>query len=285
MKKNLGKYLNIKKILITGFYFTVTAIVCAIGFRLPSAWCKYQDKQIYAKIERPKVEPITLTYSSSLYDTLQLLTGDYYFVEYPYAGSIHTEAEIHKIVSALIKKMERSGILTPNALPYSPNAIEGQSASLSLAIASDSGVYNTKNGFQAAPTLGASDYRTAFIWDCTVYFEDTSILLMSIDDKSGKLVGFNIYNSREISDYMTDMERKGAPPHLKFANAVAKFLKKHYQMKTNAVWKETREPADKKIYDQNALPTEYVYSIKLTDDSGNTLQLPLTNNYHQIDFN
>ena len=59
-----------KKFLITCFYLSVTLAVCAAGFLLPSALNNYQDRQIFAKIEHPAIEPTELTYSSSLYDTL-----------------------------------------------------------------------------------------------------------------------------------------------------------------------------------------------------------------------
>lgn len=302
-----------KKILVTSFYFTVTAAVCMIGFWFPSALCKYQDEQIYAKIERPAVEPITLTYSSSLHDTLQLLKDEYYSVEYPYSGSIHTEKEIHEIISRLLKKFKKYGILTQNLLPDTGNAIKGQSATLSLAIASDNDPNNLPGGIssmsgnafsstltkpddtisnatsstdastspdtiagQADSTALATDYTTAVLWDCSVYFQDSSLLIMSIDDKSGKMVSFNFYNPQGIIRNMDEKQLS------EYANAVAKFLKNYYGMKAHATLVELKKIP---YYDEKNLITESLHSIRLTDDSGNIIQLELKNSTHQIDFN
>lgn len=283
-----------KKFLVTSFYFALTAAVCAAGFWFPSALSKYQDEQIYAKIERPAVEPMTLTYSSSLHDTLQLLSNNYYSVEYPYASSIHTESEVHKIVSRLLKKFGKYGLLTENLLSGSGNAIQGQSATLSLAIACDgapsgqshaSSISNSASATNdALPVTDSTvesrttDYTTAVIWDCSIYFQDSSILLMSIDDKSGKLVGYNIYNA-QVSAYMDEKELS------KYADAVAKFLKNHYGMKAHATLSELNEAPMQKIYDEEAFYIESTHSIKLTEESGDTIQLKLINSTHEINFN
>lgn len=283
-----------KKFLVTGFYFALTAAVCAAGFWFPSALSKYQDEQIYAKIERPAVEPMTLTYSSSLHDTLQLLSNNYYFVEYPYAGSIHTENEVQKIVSRLLKKFEKYGLLTQNLLSGSGNAVQGQSITLSLAIASNgapSGQSHVSSMSNRSSTTKdilpvtdntansrTTDYTTAVIWDCSIYFQDSSILIMSIDDKSGKLVGYNIYNA-QVPVYMNEKELS------QYADAVAKFLKRHYGMKARATLSGLNEVLDQKIYDEKAFYIESTHSIKLTEESGDTIQLKLINSSHEINFN
>lgn len=283
-----------KKFLVTGFYFALTAAICAAGFWFPSALSKYQDEQIYAKIERPAVEPMTLTYSSSLHDTLQLLSNNYYSVEYPYASSIHTESEVHKIVSRLLKKFGKYGLLTENLLSGSGNAIQGQSATLSLAIACDgapSGQSHASSISNSSSTTNdvlpvtdstvesrIADYTTAVIWNCSIYFQDSSMLIMSIDDKSGKLVGYNIYNA-QVSAYMDEKELS------KYADAVAKFLKNHYGMKAHATLSELNEAPVQKIYDEKAFYIESTHSIKLTEESGDTIQLKLINSTHEINFN
>lgn len=284
-----------KKFLFTSFYFTVTAVVCAAGFWFPSALCKYQDKRIYAKIERPAVEPMTLTYSSSLHDTLQLLSDEYYSVEYPYSRSIHTEKEIHEIVSRLLKKFKKYGILAQNLLPDTGNTIQGQSATLSLAIASDN-VHNRRsdsissisgntpnskpddvisNGSSSTTT----DYTTAVLWDCSVFFQDSSLLIMSIDDKSGKLVSYNVYNTQGTIMNMDEEQLS------EYANTVAKFLKNYYGMAAHATLMEIKKIPFQSNYNEQIPITESVHCIELTDDSGNTIQLELRNNTNQIDFN
>lgn len=288
-----------KKILITCFYFALTAAVCAACFWFPSALSKYQDEQIYAKIECPAVEPMTLTYSSSLYDTLRLLSNEYYSVEYPYAGSSHTESQMFDLASRLLKKFEKYGLLTQNLRSEANNAVQGQSATLSLAIASNSpssGTGNTSsftndkaavstqsnqsaagNPSAASGAAGhAVDYTTAAIWDCSFYFQDSSILKMFLDDKSGKLVGFNIYNAQLPPGYLDETQLS------KYADAVAKFLKAHYGMKAHAILENlTEAPA----YDDKILNLESTHSIQLTDSSGDTIQLKLINQSHEINFN
>lgn len=288
-----------KKFLVTGFYFSFTAAVCAACFWFPSALSKYQDEQIYAKVECPAVEPMTLTYSSSLYATLRLLSNNYYSVEYPYAGSMYTESQIFEIASRLLKKFEKYGLLAQNLRSEANNAVQGQSATLSLAIASSSLASSTDNissfsndkvavsaqGNRSAkgnPSAASStaghtvDYTTAAIWDCSFYFQDSSILKMFIDDKSGKLVGFNIYNA-QMPSHSTDETQLS-----KYASAVAKFLKAHYGMKARAILENlNEEPA----YDNKTLNLESTHSIRLTDGSGDTMQLKLINKSHEINFN
>ena len=69
-----------KKFFITCLYLSLTVAVCTAGFLLPSMLNDYQDRLIFAKIEHTAIEPPELTYSSSLFDTLRLLSKDHYFV-------------------------------------------------------------------------------------------------------------------------------------------------------------------------------------------------------------
>lgn len=104
------------------------------------------------------------------------------------------------------------------------------------------------------------------------------MLIMSIDDKSGKLVGYNIYNA-QVSAYMDEKELS------KYADAVAKFLKNHYGMKAHATLSGLNEAPVQKIYDEKAFYIESTHSIKLTEESGDTIQLKLINSTHEINFN
>lgn len=67
-----------KKLITACLCLLLTLAVTAAGFLLPSAMSAYQDRQTFSKIEHMSMEPLELTYSSSLYDTLRLLSKGHY---------------------------------------------------------------------------------------------------------------------------------------------------------------------------------------------------------------
>ena len=120
---------HIKKIIVTCFYLALTLAVCTAGFLLPSVLNSYQDRQIFSKIEHTAMEPPELTYSSSLFDTLRLLSKEHYFVNYPSSGSKRTPEEICEKSLELIDSLNAYGFeLKETASSYS--------ATLQLAIVS-----------------------------------------------------------------------------------------------------------------------------------------------------
>ncbi len=111
-----------KKFFITCLYLSLTVAVCTAGFLLPS------------KNEHTAIEPPELTYSSSLFDTLRLLSKDHYFVEYPSAGSSRTGEEIYAAACGLLKQLTEYGVLSPD----SAYDITTYTTALQLAIVSHS---------------------------------------------------------------------------------------------------------------------------------------------------
>ena len=191
-----------KKFLITCFYLSVTLAVCAAGFLLPSALNNYQDRQIFAKIEHPAIEPTELTYSSSLYDTLRLFTRAHYFVEYPSTGSKRTDEEIYTIASESIQLLQKYNVISSDL----KNDITNYTTSLQLAVVTERNDYtnlindqpyssaiDAESSTQDESEPASVDITTAVVWSCSIYFKSGYWIDIWIDDKSSVI--FHVYRT------------------------------------------------------------------------------------------
>lgn len=135
-----------KKHLMTGFYILLTITVCAAGFLLPSALIAYQDNQIFAKIEHSPLEPMELTYSSSLLDTLQMLSVCHvpYYVDYPASGSSRTEKEVYQIVKDILDRLEEYGIFVRSDIIIDPDLADSKTHTDSQKTAKDAATYHSE---------------------------------------------------------------------------------------------------------------------------------------------
>lgn len=267
-----------KKFFISFLYLALTLAVCAAGFLLPSTLNDYQDRQIFATIEHTAMEPPELTYSSSLYDTLRLLSHEHYFVEYPSAGSKRNDKEIYAISSGLIDQLKQYGTL----LPDGAYDITNYTASLQLAIVSDNMPYTDANSSEAAAfgtdaakdlnehsETAALDITTAVVWSCAIYFESGYWMHIWIDDKSGKAVSFSMYTGQNLilASY-TDAGDLDA-----FAAEVAAFAEDYYELPATPL-QQSIVHAYNQMFEKGSIFEAY-YTIQLKEEDGGLIQMPL----------
>lgn len=278
-----------KKILTACFYLLLTFAVSSAGFVLPSALNAYQDRQIFAKIEHTAMEPLELTYSSSLFDTLRLLSQDHYFVDYPFAGSKRTEEEVYGIVSEMMDRLNEYEALS--SLPA--YAITNYAISPQLAILSDDQEKNYGNPTDSSkitikdasqsqgdtqPQEDAqsppSDITTAVVWLCSLYFDSGYWANFGIDDKSGKVVAFALFTEQTLA--LIDIQNEFGLNA--FAESVAGFLQDYYELPTELVNQGMIHryiPNANSLFEQSSVTLEAHYIIQLKEENGNIIQIPL----------
>lgn len=272
-----------KKICITCFYLFLTLAIAAGGFFLPSALNAYQDGQIFAKIEHTAMESLELTYSSSLLDTLRLLSQKHYFVEYPSAGSKRTDEEIYGIALEIIDQLKANGLLPTD----SASGITNYNAELQLAIASedkeivnvyngvnqkiDSDVTDAQSGGNAQTDTQPPDITSAVVWLCSVYFKSGYQIAFWIDDKSGKTVSCSMFTKQSQSLTAIQDESK---LHV-FASNIAAFLQEYYGMPAKLGPQPAFHSYGSPLFEKNAGIFEVVYTIQLTEENGNLIEMPL----------
>lgn len=268
----MKKKFDLKNFLVTCFYLALTFAVCTAGFLLPSVLNDYQDRQIFAKIEHTAMEPPELTYSSSLFDTLRLLSQEHYFVNYPSTGSKRTSEEICAKSLELIESLNEYGFLLSE--PAS-----GCTATLQLAIVSVD--YPVENAQSASPALDAkdakkqaeetaSDITTAVVWECSVYYESGYWINLWIDDKSGQAVACSM-----LTDQVYTIVHSGDKQQLdSFASAVAAFLEDYYELPATLLEQSVTHSISP-LFDKSGSVAEAAYLIQLKEENGNLLRLPL----------
>lgn len=268
-----------KKFLISCFYLTLTLIVCAAGFLLPSTLNNYQDRLIFAKIEHTAMEPPELTYSSSLFDTLRLFAQEHYFVEYPSTGSKRTSEEIYKLSLDLLEQLKEYEILFPD----SEYTITNHAASLQLAIVSDGKQYtdadnkaSISSALQSEKSIDehseelSLDITTAVVWSCSIYFESGYWIDIWIDDKSGKLVAFSMFTERTLA-----MTSSGNKEDLDaFAAFAATFLEDYYELPATSLQQSFVHSYNPLFEKDNSILEAY-YMIQLKEENGNYIEIPL----------
>lgn len=282
------------KIMITCSYLILTIAVSAAGFLLPSALSDYQDKQIFARIEHSPIELTELTYSSSLIDTLELLSGSHHYVNYPVSGSKRNAKDVFKIASELTDQLKEH-----NLIPEGDEIIN-HTESLQLAIASeelydfstntneidssDNSDSSNPSDIQTDDTANSStDIATAVVWSCTLNFESDFWLHACIDDKSGKAVALifftdSIGNAAIEAAYSTDRSADY------LANQMAAFVQDYYGFPA----KLSKQSVDdiRSLYGEKVdMASAVEYTIQLKDDSGRTIYLPLTLHFDDLSFN
>ena len=291
-----------KKPITTCFYLILTSAVITAVFFLPSVLSRYEDQKMFAKIEQTEIEPVEFSYSYSLFDTLNLLSGSYYTVEYPSNGGSHTADEICEITADIFKRMNHYGKKNGLLFLNTGDKIIAKNAVLQLAISSN--YDNTSSPDEAAKAPGsdqggtdtgtesataATDYSvstdvtTAAIWRCHLYSESGYVAEFRIDDKSGKIAGIflwkNPYSSPDSSDW----------PAEALKNTFQKFFQNYYGTHTEIFpLEETRvsDTSTDAITDssgaasskdgtavQNANIYQSTNHIYLTDEFGNTARM------------
>lgn len=275
-----------KKLFITCVYFTLALAAAAASCLLPAASFSYQDQQMSAGVEYSKIEPIAFTYSSSLLDTMRLLSSSYYIVEYPLTGSSRTAKEISQITLDAIEQLTDHGITVFD----SKKQILGYHATLQLAISkysdTDTGqvsantVYpeaenqssamdNAKQPVDAEDTVQESmDITSAIIWQCYVYTTNGVEANFKIDDKSGKVVGFCIwiYPGALISDLdETD----------KIMDRICAFAKDYYGLPAKTIAEKTESITDAKSAKTENTASVLRYYIELSEENGDKISMPL----------
>lgn len=260
-----------KKLLITCIYLTLTLAVCAAGFLLPSTLNDYQDRQIFAKIEHTAMEPPELAYSSSLYDTLRLLSREHYFVEYPSAGSKRSSEEIYNIASDLIRQIKKNYML-----PDLEDTDSNYTTSLQLAIISD-GTQNTDSNPSEESAMAteyseaaALDITTAVVWNCSIYYQNGYWLSISIDDKSGKIVSFSMCTN-QIAMLAAYGDEKAFDT---FAASIAEFCEDYYELPTTSLQQSIIRSYNTMFEKSNSILEAY-YTIQMKEEDGQTIQMPL----------
>ncbi len=288
----MKKFVNV---LFTCFYLALTLAVLVASFWLPSVLFDYQDRQLSAKIGQSKIKPTTFTYSSSLYDTLRILSDEHTFVDYAPSASNRNEKEVCKIALDAIKQLKKYDIqiLEPN------DHIIEQHAFFQLAIAStpaysvtDAKLSHKGNAAysESQSSVGTnakiqstdkddakSNIATAAIWLTQSITEYGYIANIYIDDISGKTVGFSIHSSQS---FMAANDQEMA--NLLF-DSTAKFAQNYYGQPVKLL------PA-KTIYGTDSTDGFYgnpeaFQTIQLTDESNGLIEMPLKLEYEHLIFN
>lgn len=270
-----------KKFLIACFYLSVTLAICTASFQLPSMLNNYQDKQIFAKIEHSAMEPPELTYSFSLYDTLQLFSKDHYFVAYPSAGSKRTSEEIYAIASNVVIQLQNYGVISTD-FNYD---ITNYTTQLQLAIVSEGktdasaatepstfSVTDEESSRKNVSRKSSSDITTAVVWSCSIYFDSGYWIDFWIDDKSGKTVSFSMFV--EQTQLLTS---EGNQKILDaFADCTAEFAAHYYELPAIAL-EHSFVHSFNSLFEKekNASIIEAYYTIQLKDENGILIEIPL----------
>lgn len=272
-----------KKFLVCCSYFILTAAVSSAGFLMPSAMSSYQDQQIAVKIEHPAIEPMELTYSSSLIDTLRLLSQEHYYVEYPASGSSRSADEIYEIALDTVKQLKAYHISIPSS------GISNHTVTLQLAIASVShyseiwgtdhtatdaaaGAANLlKNTGNTDKTKNkeASGISTAVVWSCSLSFEFGYYMNIWIDDKSGKAVAFMLFTEQ------TELAAYGKLDREEFISQVTAFAQDYYGLPAKSVQQENIQKDLSPFYANEYAISSISYIIQLKEESGKKIKMPL----------
>lgn len=274
-----------KKFLITCFYLTLTLAVCAGGFLFPSTLNAYQDRQIFSKIEHTAMDPPSLTYSSSLYDTLLLLSSDHYFVDYPSTGNNRSREEVQKIAMDFIEQLVSHGIIDKDSVKNVSSYI----STLQLAIASEDAsgdvlidVENIKDATISKDTDGKTrdidvqkkaslEITTAVVWSCSITYDSSCYISLSIDDKSGKAVGLSISSAQILNLTLSDSELELDA----FAASIADFYKNYYELKAKPIQHAIVRRISTTMFEKDGSLLEASYTIQLEKDDGTKLPMPL----------
>lgn len=281
----MKKFQILKKLLVTCFYLALTFAVCTAGFLLPSVLNDYQDKQIFAKIEHTAMEPPELTYSSSLFDTLRLLSREHYFVNYPSTGSKRTSEEIYAASLELLESLDAYGFQLSE-----PAAASNYTATLQLAIVSVD--YPYSDGMQAVTSAvdtesekkaskeAASDITTAVVWECSIYFSSGYWINIWIDDKSGKAVACSMFTNQTYT-LVSSCDKKLLDD---FAAAVAKFSEDYYELPATVIEQPVIHSGNL-MFEKNGGVSEAAYTIQLKEENGSLIQIPLQLRREYVLFN
>lgn len=280
-----------KKIITTCFYLILTTAVITAIFFLPAALFRYEDQQLFAKVEHTEIEPVAFAYSYSLFDTLTLLSNKFYTVEYPSNGGTHTSDEICKITSDAFTRLNQYGQKQDIVFLDAKDSIMNCSALLNLAISNTYDNSLAQNGgdifdgqaasgqipappspeeSDAADTSSSTDIISAAIWRCHLYSEYGYLSEFRIDDKSGKIVGIFLWNNPQniTTSYW---------PTETLLKVLRDFLKNHYGMQVKI---NPQEESDVQITDsaaktyasdpagatEEAVESEQVYDVSLTGE-------------------
>lgn len=279
-----------KKFFLTCFYSILTLGISCTGFLLPSTLSAYQDEQIFSRIEQSSIEPMEFTYSSSLQDTLRLITSDFYLMDYPAGAGKRSQEEIYKIVSNAVEQLEDRGI----SIFLPEDTVVDQNASLKLAISSDYMSQNTsvsagvsesndedtqdsskKSKGSGKKNRTSSDITTAALWNCSLYSSYGYWAYFMIDDESGKIVTLSLYT---LQTSTAAWDRNSLDSLIK---KLAKFLQEHVGLQAEAILQSAKTMTLKSekelpgIFDSLPYVNEYSYLIQLKIKSGSFIQLPV----------
>ncbi len=288
--------MKFSKILFAGFYLLLAAVISTAGFLLPPAMSKYQDEQIFSKIEHSPIEPVEFTYSSSPLDTLVLMQSARSLVDYPVTAGIHSQEEIYKIAQKMIRQLQRHGITVfqkeETVLEHSENlrlaiALDTPSQTSSTSgsfqkdpvsvtdIPQDKETYSSKTGLSNDGDEDNSvDITTAIVWECRLYSYWGYSAVFWIDDKTEKLVDLNLYTEQTLR------ASEGSEEAAAMASAISNFLKDNYQVQAKcspqAVFQNDAASYYGKLYDGQANKTESNYIIQLKDKSEKLVRIQLS---------
>lgn len=276
-----------KKFFITCFYFTLALAATAASYRMPAASSFYQDQQMSAGVEYSKIEPTAFTYSSSLLDTMRLLSSNYYIVEYPLTGSSRAPKEIYQITLNAIKQLTNHGL----TVFHSKEPVLGYHATLQLAISkysnTDNSQISTDSGYpqagnQSVDTISSSDppddavetakdsmdITSAIIWQCYVYTADGIEANFKIDDKSGKVVGFCIWSYPNA--LLSDTNKTS-----KIMDNLCAFAKDYYGLPAKIITEETASVTDAKSFKAEYETSTLYYYLELSEETSDKIHIPL----------
>lgn len=267
-----------KRFLVTFLSVILTFAVSAAGFLLPQLLNEYQDERIFSTIEHSSIEPMEFTYSSSLLDTLRLISSGYFLVEYPATASRHSDDDIYQTSLHLVKTLKQYGI----EIFDEDDAIINHETYLHLAIASN----NTKTQTEASATdngdekqaaqtgsmpqsnSNSQEITTAVIWRCILYSANGYWVSFKIDDKSGEMIDFSIFSEQTIASAYSKTEIE------KLVNSVCAFLENHYKLPADPILQKM-EPASTGFFEKQPFISETHYIIQFKETSGNLIQIPL----------
>lgn len=267
-----------KRFIVTFLSVILTFAISAAGFLLPPLLNEYQDERIFSTIEHTSIEPMEFTYSSSLLDTLRLISSGYFLVEYPATASSHSADDIYQTSLHLVKTLKQYGI----EIFDEDDVIINHETHLHLAIASD----NTKPQTEAASTdnwdetqaartdsmpdahSSSPEITTAVIWRCSLYSAKGYWVNFKIDDKSGEMIDFSIFSEQTLASAYSKTEIEN------LVDSVCAFLENHYKLPADPILQKM-DMTSSGFFDKQPSISETHYILQFKETSGNLIQIPL----------
>lgn len=275
------------KIWLLGVLFS--ALCIAGGLLLPKAVFSYQNNAILSEVHKYSTDQAMLTYTSTLFETMELVSGDYYNLEYSQELASLTSDEAYNIGIEFLDSID-SNMFSPLGIQLH-DSISTFSCDCQLAVkapkdkymasqydavsdvasdvADDSGVtysegdttVNENSDDSTETKISNSENLTAIIWELILNYDNASYLRLIVDDNNKKVISFSFTSKKGIGNV------SNKEVYFLAMDSLVPFFEEYYNVKLSEIYSDS-----------------YRYIFQLEDADGNIAKIPATISTDNISF-